>query len=166
MRAVVIDTNVGTVANGDTEQASPACVVACIDRLERVRSSELVVIDDGFRILDEYRRHMSLSGQPGAGDFFFKWLWTNQANPDHCEQVRITPVAAGAEEDYEEFPRDPALAGFDPSDRKFVAAALASRNRPEILNASDTDWHIFREPLARNGVRIAFLCPELMRHRG
>ena len=165
MRAVVIDTNVGVVANGRTEQAGQGCVIACIERLERIRAGEVVVIDDGFRILDEYRRHMSLTGQPGAGDLFIKWLWTNQANPAHCEQVRITPAGADAE-DYAEFPRDPTLAGFDPSDRKFVAAALASRNRPVVLNASDTDWHHFREPLERNGIRLSFLCPELMQAKG
>ena len=63
---------------------------------------------------------------------------------------------------FEEFPGAPSLAGFDMDDRKFVAVALASGTGPEILNASDTDWWDFREPLERHGVRVNFLCPELM----
>ncbi|HSU82609.1 MAG TPA: hypothetical protein VLR69_09330, partial [Thermoanaerobaculia bacterium] len=57
---------------------------------------------------------------------------------------------------------DPDLAAFDPSDRKFVAVAVASGEQPEILNASDTDWWHHREALSRHGVEVRFLCPQLM----
>ena len=66
---------------------------------------------------------------------------------------------------YREFPDDGELAGFDLADRKFVAVARAAGTHPPILNASDTDWWNDREALARNGVRVEFLCPELMRNR-
>jgi hypothetical protein len=59
------------------------------------------------------------------------------------------------------FPR-PRLGGFDRSDRKFVAVARASAHGPMIVNAVDTDWWIYRVALQRHGVRVEFLCPDLM----
>jgi len=161
MKSVVVDTNVGLVANGKAEQASPECVLTCIDRLERIREKEKVLLDDGMYILHEYMSNLSMSGQPGMGDAFMKWVWENQANPGHCLQIHITPKEPGSD-DFEEFPNDPNLRDFDMSDRKFVAVCIASGLNPPILNASDKDWWEYRKPLERNGVQIDFLCPELM----
>lgn len=155
----MVDTNVPVVANRQSPQASAACVHASIEMLERVRAG-LTVIDHSRLILQEYRRNLHLSGQPGAGDAFFKWLWDRQDNSQHCQQVRITPREPDSEVDFAEFPDDPELAGFDPDDRKFVAVARASANRPEVLNAVDSDWWLFRLPLQRHGVRVRFLCPD------
>lgn len=160
MPTVVIDTNVLVTANAKAEQAGPDCVLACVDALEEARARKLVLVDGGMRIFEEYRRHASLSGQPGLGDAFFKWLWNNQANPRHCEQVAITPKANDVL-DFEEFPNDPGLAGFDRADRKFVAVALASGKRPTVLNATDSDWWDFRRSLETHGLQIEFLCPGL-----
>ena len=160
MSGVVVDTNVAVVANGHHEAAGSACIKACITALIEARQ-QLVLVDDGFRIFTEYRRSLSHSGQPGVGDAFFKWLWDNQANPDHCRQVAITAIGNN-DANFAEFPTDTGLSTFDAADRKFVAVALASGLNPTILNASDTDWWNFREPLARNGVAVEFLCPELM----
>jgi len=160
--AVVADTNVLIVANGKSEQASPDCVIAAITALETAKGQQVVVVDSGLRIFNEYFRYASLSGQPGLGDVFLKWLWNNQANSDRCEQVNITPLANDPDT-FEEFPNDPDLAAFDLSDRKFVAVACASANNPTLLNATDTDWWDFRIPLSRNGLVINFLCPELMK---
>ena len=158
--AIVLDTNVAVVANGRTEQASPDCVITCIERLRKVRANERIVFDDGGRILEEYRRYLSPSGQPGAGDAFFKWLWDNQGNPGLCRKVAITPHE---DRGFEEFPDGKELRGFDRNDRKFVAAAIASGEKPPIVNASDTDWWTFRTALQGFGIRIEFLCPQLMK---
>jgi hypothetical protein len=155
-----LDTNVAVVANGRASQASNSCVSTCITALLDLRESHRVLVDERGLILDEYRRSLSPSGQPGPGDAFFKWLWDNQGNPDHCRQVDITPT--GDARGFEEFPDDPGLATFDRSDRKFVAVAIASVERPPILNASDTDWWNHRDALSRHGVTIRFLCQELM----
>ena len=157
---VVIDTNVGIVANGKHESAQPDCIIACIEALGEARR-KVVLVDDAYRIFDEYRRHLSPSGQPGAGDAFFKWLWNNQGNRRRCRQIKITPISRGNNQ-FAEFPDDPDLDGFDPSDRKFVAVARSSGLHPDILNATDRDWWERREALSRNGVTIQFLCPELM----
>lgn len=61
-----------------------------------------------------------------------------------------------------EFPDDPDLAGFDVADRKWVAVALQCDPIANIDNATDTDWWNDREALARNGIEVNFLCPELM----
>jgi hypothetical protein len=83
----------------------------------------------------------------------------NRYNDQHCERVLLTPSADPAR-GFEEFPADPALRGFDRSDRKFVAVALASNLSPKVLNAVDSDWWNFQEPLRRHGVKVTFLCPE------
>jgi hypothetical protein len=157
----VLDTNVLAVANDRGTHAPSACIQACIRAILSIQREKLIVIDDGWRILGEYQRNASSSGQPGVGDAFLLWLLRNHANPDRCERVSITP-RSGTDDDFNEFPDDPALEGFDRADRKFVAVALASVWNPEVLNATDTDWHLYRETLARHGVRIRFLCPELM----
>ena len=159
--AVVVDTNVAVVANLQHENADPNCIVSSIEALSRARK-QLVLVDDGQRIFTEYRGQLSHSGQPGLGDAFFKWLWDNQANPNRCRQITITPLDDSGTE-FTEFPSDPDLLEFDRADRKFVAVALASGLEPIVLNSSDTDWWNYREPLERNGVVIEFLCPELMR---
>lgn len=157
--SVVVDTNVPIVANEQSPQAGVDCVLACVAALVDARTSQCVLVDEGGLILDEYRRHLSHSGEPNVGDSFFKWLWDNQGNHQHCRRVAIT--ATGVDQ-FAEFPGDPALRTFDPSDRKFVATALASGVDPEVLNAVDRDWWECRTALAENGVRVRFLCPEHM----
>lgn len=165
MKSFVVDTNVAVVANQyRSPQAELACVLACIDALKEIKERGKIVLDKQFRgfyqnrILDEYRANLSLSGQPGFGDAFLRWAWDNQATSERCEQVEIHPLHNEGE-DYEEFPDDPSLDSFDPSDRKFVAVALKSKSNPEVLNAVDRDWWNYRTALKHCGVRIKFLCP-------
>jgi hypothetical protein len=158
LNSFVIDTNVAVVANRRSPQARPSCVLACVNALDKLVKAGRIVLDDQSEILDEYRKNLSLSGQPGLGDAFFKWVWQNQATIERCERVVIRSKGSGAK-DYIGFPDDPSLRGFDPSDKKFVAVALGSRNNPEVLNAVDRDWWDFRTALKRCGVRIKFLCP-------
>ncbi len=132
-------------------------MISCVRRLQEIKATGKIVLDDGYRILLEYRDNLRSDGQPGEGDAFLKWVLTNQANPQRCEQVHINPTEDG--NNFAEFPDDPGLRDFDRSDRKFVAAARAHPDYPPILNAVDTDWWLFLEALARNGVRTEFLCP-------
>jgi hypothetical protein len=158
LKASVIDTNVIIVANGKSTQADIKCVRACIESLNQIHKEGMVVLDDGMRILDEYRRNLSLSGQHGLGDAFFKWVWDNQANEKCCERVTIHFKGISGE-DYLEFPSDKELKGFDRSDRKFVAVAISSKHKPEILNAVDHDWWQYKSQLEKHNIRIKFLCP-------
>jgi hypothetical protein len=149
---------VGCVANGrgESPQASEDCVISCVRRLQEIMESGTIVLDEDHWILSEYRDNLRSDGQPGVGDAFLKWVYNYQWNPQRCDRVRITPLADGT--GFAEFPRDPDLTGFDPSDRVYVAAACAHPGHPPILNAVDTDWWIFRDILQRNGVALQFLC--------
>jgi hypothetical protein len=157
--AVVIDTNVLIVANERADQAGPDCVINCINALKKARERQITVIDSEERIFEEYFRHMSRSGEPGLGDKYAKGLFDHQFDETHGERVTINEKH-GDQDNFEEFPEDPRLLRFDRSDRKFVAVARASENRPIILNATDSDWWIFRSLLGEYGVEIDFLCPD------
>jgi hypothetical protein len=154
----VIDTNVPLTAN-KKDAPSPACVLACMQALEALTRSGHLVLDDGWRIINEYKHKLSPNGQPGLGDRFLKWVLTNHANPQRCTKVPLTPRPEDPR-DFEEFPRDEALSGFDPSDRKFVAVSCAHPERPPILQATDSKWWGLREAFQRCGVDIRFLCPK------
>jgi hypothetical protein len=161
---IFIDSNVPKTSNRtDTPQAGLDCVSACVELIKNLvddKKASVLVIDDGWRILNEYKGQLRSSGQRDVGGAFLKWALTNWANPERCERVTITPTEG--ERGFYEFPDAPGLAGFDPSDRKFVAVALAHPEHPPIANATDSDWWHYRRPLAECGVTVDFLCPELM----
>lgn len=118
--SVIVDTNLLCVANGQTPQASDACREATIDALERVRQHDIIVLDAAWNILNEYLNNVRLDAQ-GVGTLFLKWVLTNVQNPTRCRQV---PIEEHPDRGFVAFPDDPALASFDPSDRKFVAVAI------------------------------------------
>jgi hypothetical protein len=160
-QAVVIDTNVLVVANGHAPQAGQACVLNCANALGANPRRTVTVLDCGGLILDEYFRNASRSGQPGQGDAFAKWLFDHQYQPEFCELVGLSRID-DEPRTFEEFPEGPDLAGFDPADRKFIAAAKASAHAPRVLQATDTKWWTYRDALVKHGVPVEFLCPELM----
>jgi len=155
---VVIDVNVGIVANGKSKHVDIPCQLACIDALSAAQN-DLVCIDAGDAILKEFRQNLSMSGQPGVGDEFMLWLHQNQCVPERCERVSIH---VHADRGYEEFPDDPQLSKFDRSDRKYVAVALTSHHKPTIINATDPDWKEHQTALKTHGVRIRNLCPQCL----
>ncbi len=157
MKTYVIDTNVLNVANGKAEQAGPACVLACLKKLADVKSSGRVAVDIEAHIFREYKRNASMSGQPGAGDAFFKWLHDRQGMVKHCELVRTNPRNNDGTE-YEFFEDREGFDGFDPSDKKFLVVALKSDHGPIILNAVDSDWRAFKDPMSEVGVLVQELC--------
>lgn len=163
---VIVDTNVPITANGDAPQASTECKTKCIDWIEKIIQSHYILrLDDGWHILDEYERRLRSEGQPGVGDRLLRWVLINRPNPARCRLVPITPLDGNGPSPFAEFPSDPALAGFDPDDHKFVAVALADQAKAPILNATDRDWWEYRIPLEANGVQIEFLCADAMTGR-
>ncbi|MDA0241809.1 MAG: hypothetical protein OT477_00185 [Chloroflexi bacterium] len=164
---IIIDTNVPLVANRAASQASPACVLASIQLLNDVsrQYTHRLVIDAQWHIIGEYSHRLNPSGQPGVGDGFLKWVLSNQFNSQRCERVGIQYDKA--ENRYSPFPDDdPEMATFDLSDRKFVAVAMAHPEHPPIYNATDTDWFDHQTPLAKHGVQVEFLCPDMMTTKG
>ena len=157
---VIVDTNVAVVANGGSGQASEECEETCINRLQEITTGEMkLALDDQRRIIEEYHKNLTPDGQPAIGDVFLKWVEINWTNPERCDLVSITPVN-GLENEFEEFPDDPALKDFDPDDRKFIAVALAHPQKPPILQAWDRQWWDFRDALSQNGVRVEFICED------
>ena len=156
--AVIVDTNVAVVANGQSPQASSNCIDTCIHRIEGIiRGEEKLVLDNGWIILGEYLRNLRSSGEPGAGDRLLRWVLANKDKL--CDLVPITPIN-GSENEFEEFPDDPALNDFDPDDRKFIAVARAHPESPPILQAVDSGWWDFRDAFRRHGVTVAFICED------
>jgi len=160
-RKCLVDTNVPKTANLATQPDSTSdvpdvCVLACIEAVEHVVQNAGLVIDAGDEIFDEYRKQLSIKGQPGVGDRFMKWVHDNRWHLDKSQRVAITRKG----DSYDEFPAHDGLNDFDISDRKFVAVANAHANKPPILQATDSKWWGWREALAAVGITVHFLCPE------
>lgn len=155
----VIDTNVATTANGANQAASPICVAESAGALQRVMEAGHIFLDDGGRIVEEYRANLSAKGQPGPGDVFLKWVLTHEWAGHRVTRVAITSKADD-EEEFAELPRPPRGIRYDPSDRKFLAVAAAHGEHPPILQSFDSKWWGWREALGEIGVMIHFLCEE------
>ncbi|AFY73380.1 hypothetical protein Syn7502_01286 [Synechococcus sp. PCC 7502] len=152
----VIDTNVLIVANNrESEHASPKCIISCIRWLQNFEKSGILVIDSKWLIINEYKKKVNQSGQPGVGDAFLKWILINRNNPQRCQQVQITQID---ENNFAEFPRSSNLEKFDPNDRKFVAVSLTHPAKPAIAIAIDRGWNRHQKPLYEHGIEVEFLC--------
>lgn len=154
----LVDTGVSLVANDQAPQASPTCVVACTNAVHDITRQGGLVLDSLGEIFEEYKKKLLRSGQRGPGDEFLLWVITNQWNPRKCQRVTLTKVS-DTPPFYSEFPQHPSLAGFDPSDCKFVATANAHPDRPPILVSVDTDWAAAKHALSAAGIRVEELCP-------
>lgn len=154
----VVDTNVPIAANR-ANGIDRQCANSCTKALLKIKQAGKLIVDNEGEIFDEYRRHLSLSGQPGTGDAFIRWAYNNRGRKDLVVEVEITPSSDGSGS-YNEFPSSNDLSEFDRSDRKFVAVALKHGQGSRILNATDSDWWHYRDALARFRVEIEFICPE------
>lgn len=153
----VVDTNVATTANGANAGAPASCVVASARALQAVMASGHVFLDDGGRIVAEYRANLRAGGQPGPGDAFFKWLLTHEWGGEKVTRVAITQAEAD-DQDFIELPKPATGAGYDRSDRKFLAVAAAHTEHPPVLQAFDSKWWGWTVELSKHNVRIHFLC--------
>jgi hypothetical protein len=146
----VVDTNVAIVANGRAGH-SVSCRFAALGFLEVLVRRGRVVLDLAGAIQEEYRRHLSPTGEPGVGDRFFQVIL--QSAPSRVERIELARDELG---EYVDFPRDPRLAAFDPSDRKFAAAARKAS--VPVANAVDSDWLHHLSALEDNGIAVDFIC--------
>ena len=158
MTEFVVDTNVAIAANRRRTHADAKCQLACVRRLRSLVEDGVVAIDDRGLILDEYKRHLNFSGMPGMGDVFFKHVFNNQWQSDCVRRVPVTP-SANPRQGFVGLPANT----FDPSDRKFLAVAVAAD--AVILNATDSDWGEQAALMVRSGVTVRELCPHLVSQR-
>jgi hypothetical protein len=155
MKIAVVDTNVILIANNAHPEASPECVIACVNRLNELMKSGILVLDDSHRILKEYLNKTTPRKAKGVGDLFVQWALRNQGQTRHVQQVALTELQ---QHRYEEFP-DPVLeSSFDAPDRKFVAVAYKHPARPPVWQAADCKWLDWWPTLAVCGVKVEFLC--------
>lgn len=152
---VVIDTNVGIAANGKAD-VSAECELVCVQCLRAVTKEGHLVLDSNGQIFQEYLKYLSLSGEPGVGDAFIRWVNDHQHDQNLCTLIDLTVRPDG---EFVEFPDNQALRGFDPSDKKFVAVASTHPDKPPIKVALDRGWVRHREALAKEDIEIDFLCP-------
>lgn len=152
----IVDTNVAMVANGGSTQASGDMQIECIDLLLDITRTGGLVLDAGDRIFEEYRKNLDLAGQPGAGDYFLKWVHDNRWNETRCELRHIECMDEDTQ-DFHEFPSHPGLANFDISDRKFVATANAGEVKPPIVQAVDFKWWGWKGALDEAGIPVFFI---------
>lgn len=160
----VVDTNVAKTANLTTQtelqsDVPDQCVFSCIEAIEHVVKKKGLVIDAGDEIFDEYRQQLTMSGQPGVGDKFMKWVHDNRWSLPDSQRVKITKNG----ESYDEFPEHQDLKNFDRSDRKFVAVSNAHSKKPTILQATDSKWWGWKDALNDVGITVRFLCPEYVK---
>ena len=164
MNAVIVDTNVIITANDEAEHALPDCVERCQKRIKQILDQpETSLVDDGWRILNEYKRYVNLKTRKGIGDIFVKTLLQNlMRRPAICTTVRITPLD-GSDTNFAEFPATEVLSDFDVADRKFIAVAIAyehtQNKKATILQALDRKWEPFQQAFEQEGVQVDFLCP-------
>lgn len=157
MTLVVVDTNVILVANNTHPDVSPECVLECVRRLEQLKKSGSIAIDDAYRILGEYQHKTSPRKGKGVGDVFIKWVLTKLGDSQRVQQVALTELA---EDQFAEFPAPELESAFDRPDRKFAAVANAHPSKPPIWQAADCKWLDWWPELQAKGVEVSFLCSD------
>ncbi len=162
----IVDTNVAVVANLATKPESlsdvpDACVGACVHQLEAIITKGGLVLDAMGEIFQEYLENLGLSGQPGVGYAFAKWVHDHQWDQNKVDRIEITKNSHS----YDQFPDHKDLALFDAADRKFIAVSNAHPKKPPVLQATDSKWWGFREALAEVGITVHFLCPDYVKDK-
>lgn len=162
----LVDTNVPKRANMAIDPANipdnlTHCVQACIEAVDNVVKKGGLVMDEGDEIYDEYRRQLSMKGQPGVGDRFMKWVNDNRWTFPAEDRVVITKNG----QSYDEFPDHEGLSQFDIADRKFIAVANAHPSKPTVLQATDSKWLGWNAALNEAGITVQFLCPAYMEEK-
>jgi hypothetical protein len=160
----LVDTNVPKTANLALDPATipqelTSCVLACVEAVEHVVKRRCLVMDAGDEIFDEYRKQLSMKGQPGVGDRFMKWVHDNRWKLSDADRVTITRNG----QSYIEFPEHDGLTQFDNADRKFIAVANAHPDKPPVLQATDSKWWGWKDALTEVGIAVHFLCPDYAR---
>ena len=157
MKPFVVDTNVLRVANGHGDTpADMQCQLNCIKKLNAIKESQLVAVDDRDDIIKEYRKHVrqdSSKRSSGVGDEFFQHVFDNQHTGVRARRFPVTP-SKDDRRGFEELPPN----SFDRSDRKFLAVAVVAK--ATVLNATDSDWEEHSDLMENLEVKVVQLCPQ------
>lgn len=173
MNLKLLDTNIIVGASGCAPKMSKNCQRNCIQRIQQWRKRAFIlVIDLEQNIINEYIKQLRrLRSRPdfqasGASALLNELLTVRgmtDENPEESGIIWVTITGTG-KNDFAEIPTDDKkLESFDPSDRKWIAAALSCKSlhdeHPEILNASDSDWDSVADHLLeRYGIPVSNIC--------
>jgi hypothetical protein len=152
VKKYVVDTNLLAIANNFQSNVNPVCKLEVIRLLKSILETGIVVIDDAGDITSEYRRYCNARGQPNVGDEFFRQILMNYGS-GKVLRIALQKTVSG---EFEDFPMDPRLSNFDPSDRKFVAAGIVTET--SVYAATDSDWLDHHAVLNENGLEVEFVC--------
>jgi hypothetical protein len=157
----IIDTNVWVWADQirqvtDMTPTERDCVESCFEWLNNfIESQDRLVVDDDHRILTEYYDN---TAQGGDARQFLRHV-RGETSFDRLVLISVQ----WDEHDYAIIPT--ALQVVDPSDRKFIAVALAHDPRPSIVVATDRGWAKWRQELEEAQIVVEQLCEEYMRDK-
>ncbi|MCU0476822.1 MAG: hypothetical protein MUC99_12065, partial [Anaerolineae bacterium] len=145
---------------------SDACKLNCVRQVKRWRQGlSRLILDTEKAIQGEYLQNLTpLRGRRGfqgsPAEILLREIIQlavgrdDRATAPAVVYVTLTPVGSQGSGDYAEYPDHPALADFDRSDRKWIAAARSyqqlspDNEAPEIINAADSDWMAVEDILA------------------
>jgi hypothetical protein len=147
-----VDTNLLAIANNFQSNVNPVCKLSVIRLLKSILETGVVVIDDAGEMIREYRNYCNARGQPNVGDEFFRQILMTYSS-GKVLRITLQKTASGG---FEDFPTDPRLSNFDPSDRKFAAAGIVTKT--PVYAATDSDWLDHLVALNENGIGVEFVC--------
>lgn len=160
----IVDTNVPLVAAGKHEHATVSCRRSCVDFVNSVLNGDVcLVLDEHREVLSEYRSNMYPDPNPSSGlaNNFLMYIISNYGIRERVQRLILSWSEDG---EYNTWPRDLELLKFDPSDRKWVALAVAfeqeTGQKVPITYAIDRDWDDNQEALKRCGIKLNPLCPK------
>lgn len=152
MNIYVVDTNVILLAGTRINDLSVDQIDVfkkCIDFLHQLMNDRVkILIDDGCRVINEYRKAYQIDGYPNNATKFFEYACSNSI-VIHLEELAVDTFAC--------FPNDSELQSFDPPDRKFIALAYLFEPKAPIAEATDSKWWGIRENLLKNGITVHFI---------
>jgi hypothetical protein len=156
VQELVVDTNVLVVAEGvrnsdQVRDVSARCRAAVLEFLPGFAQSFSLVVDDRWEVLREYERALPKLGQPGPGKRFLVEIYRNINS-----NVRLILLARRPDGEFQGVAQTLIDAGFDRSDRKFVA--LSNDSGARIVNAVDGDWVEHRDVLEAAHISVEQLC--------
>lgn len=147
MTKYVVDSNVPIVAAGRITHVGPEDQLKAARFLDSVMSTGVVLEDEEDLALNEYLRHLNLSGQPSMGDEFIAWFIRERWNPSVVARVPSPPGGSILDA------LPSSLATFDSDDHKWICVYLQGR-ADWIVNAVDSDWENSKADLIAEGVRV------------
>lgn len=166
MNKYIIDANVvllsGAAVN-NIPKDQVICARKCIKFMKKFmeNSKSSLVLDAEGRILKEYRNAYLLGGSPNMAAMFC--IWAHQHMPKNAED--FVSMVEVAENEFQSYPDSEKLKKFDPPDRKYIALAYNHKEKPPIVEASDSKWWGIKEALEENGLRVDFIDEDYIKEK-